>query len=271
MNLFNDLNHIIELANQEVLSVYDENFDVETKSDDSPVTDADRRANDVIFNELRKLDSTIPVVSEESHIPEFDVRASWRRYWLVDPLDGTKDFVSRRGYFTVNIALVEENEPRVGIVSWPIEQINYYGDTQENTAFLIGKDGKKSIRTREISSAELNVIMSFRRGQVRCQRFLDKLSNRFNSVNTEHISSSLKLCRIADQRADLYPQFDGTSEWDTAAGQAVLEAAGGRVILLNGDPLRYNTKQELLNPPFFALGTCGDDYLSYFLQCAADS
>lgn len=271
MTLFEDLSRIIELANREVLDVYAGNFNVEAKSDDSPVTEADHRANHVIFEELQKLDASIPVVSEESRIPDFATRSKWQRYWLVDPLDGTKDFVSRRGYFTINIALVEGNEAQVGIVSWPTKKLHYYGEIRDHVALRIHDGTRERIRSRNISNEQLNVIMSFRHGQEKRDEFLESLKHRYHTINSERISSSLKFCRIAEGNADLYPQFGGTSEWDTAAAQAVLEAAGGKVLRLNGERLLYNTKAELLNPSFLAVGDCRDDFLQHFLEVATAS
>ena len=271
MNLYDELSRIIALANKEIMEIYANDFDVEFKADSSPVTEADLRANRVISDELRKLDPSIPVVSEETQKPHYETRSKWMKYWLVDPLDGTRDFVGRRGYFTVNIALVESNRPTLGIVSWPTENTTYFGDVANRTALKI-KDGDfLPIRSTKLSYDQLNVIMSFRHGQEKRQRFLEKLTDRFQVLNTIKISSSLKLCRIAEGSADLYPQLDGTSEWDTAAAQAVLEAAGGQVIQVDGKPLSYNCKQDFLNPSFLGVGSCDDELMDFLLEMMAES
>ncbi len=240
----------------EILKIYASDFAVETKTDDSPLTAADRAAHEHIVAALLQLTPDIPVWSEESAEIDVAERSGWPLFWLVDPLDGTKEFIKRNGEFTVNIALIRGNEPVMGVVHVPVTQRDYMG-YEGGGAFIIDNGGDpRPISVSRKAETPIRVVGS--------------RSHRGNSLNAyldwigPHVmvpmGSSLKLCLVAAGAADVYPRLGPTSEWDTAAAQAVVEAAGGRVIDLSGQRLLYNTKAEVLNPFFIALGDDSRDW-----------
>ena len=245
---------IARRAGDAILEVYAGDFDVETKADDSPLTQADRRAHEVIVDGLRSLTPNLPIVSEESVPPAFAERRQWHRYWLVDPLDGTKEFVERNGEFTVNIALIEAGEPVFGVVGVPVKARIYVGDCRERRAWRADAGRTTRLATRSMSDDAVSVVASRRHGGRRLERYLERLDESFAVVTRGHLGSSLKFCILAEGGADLYPRLGPTSEWDVAAAQAVLVAAGGAVRRLDGDPLVYNTGESFLNPDFVAVG-----------------
>ena len=247
-------------AGAAILEVYAGSFAVETKSDDSPLTAADMASHRLIVNGLRELTPDIPVLSEESKGIDWNVRRAWERYWLVDPLDGTREFVKRNGEFTVNIALIENHVPVLGAVLIPVTGELYYGITGEG-AFLETAPGAmpQPIATRLAASIPI-VAGSRSHANERQMAMLEKLGyHRLVSVG-----SSIKFCMVARGDADLYLRLGPTSEWDTAAAQCVLEQAGGAVVDLQGEPLRYNAKESLLNPEFLALGDRSVDWIAKF-------
>jgi len=238
-------------AGQAILEVYAREFEVETKADDSPLTEADMASHRLIVEGLGKLDPGIPVLSEEAADIPFSTRKQWRRWWLVDPLDGTREFIKRNGEFTVNIALIEHGVPMLGVVHAPVTGYLVHA-RRGHGAFLrdpaTGEDLKLSAQIP--AHRPLRVTASRSHLDERTARVLERIGEH----EREGVGSSLKFCRLAEGRADVYPRFGPTSEWDTAAGQCVLEAAGGCVIGLDGEPFRYNRGESLLNPDFFALG-----------------
>ena len=244
---------IATAAGREILSVYETAFDVATKDDASPLTEADLRAHRVIMDGLAELTPDVPVVSEEAVPPPFDVRRHWPRYWLVDPLDGTKEFVSRNGEFTVNIALIEGGEPVLGVGGVPVQGYIYIGDCRHKSAWRTGANARERLRTRAMGGHPLTVVASRRHGSERLSAYLDVLGEAFGDMERKPVGSSLKFCLLAEGKADLYPRLGPTSEWDIAAAHAVLQAAGGRVMRTDGRPLRYNTKASFLNPDFVAV------------------
>jgi len=247
-------------AGAAILEVYAGSFAVETKSDDSPLTAADMASHRLIVNGLRELTPDIPVLSEESKGIDWNVRRAWERYWLVDPLDGTREFVKRNGEFTVNIALIENHVPVLGVVLIPVTGELYYGITGEG-AFLETAPGAmpQPIATRLAASIPI-VAGSRSHANERQMAMLEKLGyHRLVSVG-----SSIKFCMVARGDADLYLRLGPTSEWDTAAAQCVLEQAGGAVVDLQGEPLRYNARESLLNPEFLALGDRSVDWIAKF-------
>ena len=246
---------IVAAAGDEILRIYRTDFDVTAKGDDSPLTLADLNAHRVIVAALEKLTPDVPIVSEESAPPAFEVRARWSRYWLVDPLDGTREFVSKNGEFTVNIALIEAHRPVLGVVGVPAQNVIYTGDVEAKRAERRAGRERKALGTRRMKGFDnVAVVASRSHGGERLEAYLAALRTRFANVERTPVGSSLKLCILAEGKADLYPRLGPTSEWDIAAAQAVLEAAGGRVLTFDGAPLSYNTKDSLLNPEFFALG-----------------
>lgn len=235
-------------AGDAILRIYHgRDFTVETKADASPVTSADLESQRVILGHLGALAPEIPVLSEEAEHSPYAERRGWRRLFVVDPLDGTREFLSRNGEFTVNIALVEEGEPKVGVVFAPALDILYWG-ASEWGAFRCDREGERAIRIGD-QPGELRVIFSRSHQGELLQKFLAALP----SHHPVEIGSSLKFCRVAEGGADFYPRLTRTMGWDTAAGDAVLRAAGGQVLDLDGNALRYN-RENLHNPFFVALG-----------------
>lgn len=248
-----DLITLVRRAGDAILDVYRTDFDVETKDDESPLTRADLAAHRIIVQGLSRLTPDLPVVSEESHPPEFDVRRTWLRYWLVDPLDGTKEFINRNGEFTVNIALIENHQPVLGVVGVPDKGVVYTGDLATGAAFRHDGQGSEALHGRPMQDqGPLVVVASRSHGGERLERYLDSLGEVFGEVSRTPVGSSLKLCILAEGQADLYPRLGPTSEWDIAAAHAVLAAAGGAVWTVDGEPMRYNTKASFLNSEFFA-------------------
>jgi 3'(2'), 5'-bisphosphate nucleotidase len=244
---------IARAAGDAILDIYASDFATRAKSDGSPVTEADERADAVIRPALAALNPTIPVVSEE-HAAGHDAAAGTGRFWLVDPLDGTKEFIGRNGEFTVNIALVEDHRPVLGVVLAPALGLLYAGAI--GAGAFVEKDGLRApIACRAAPPEGLTVVSSRSHGdEAALERFL--AGRRVASATTA--GSSLKFCKIAAGEADLYPRLGRTMEWDTAAGHAVLAAAGGRVADLGGSDLRYG-KPGFANPHFVALGSTARD------------
>lgn len=246
-----------------------EGLRVETKSDDSPVTGADRAAHAVIERGLRDLDRRVPLLSEEGELPPWRTRRYWRRYWLVDPLDGTREFVGGSAEFTVNIALVENGVAVLGVVLLPVTGQLYAGLSLRagapRLAFREDAAGRRAtLRTRPVpvgrGAEPLVIAVSRTYGEDDMASLRPALARQFGAFRLVPAGSSLKFCRIAAGEADFYPRRAPTSEWDTAAGQAVVEAAGGGVWTLDGGPLRYNRKNSCLNPGFYAVGDTRPDW-----------
>jgi 3'(2'), 5'-bisphosphate nucleotidase len=245
---------IARAAGEAILKVYRSDFSVEQKPDRSPLTEADLAAHHVIVNALRMLTPELPILSEESASLPWSERSSWTRYWLVDPLDGTREFVKRNGEFTVNIALIDAHKTILGIVYAPVLDEMYFawtGSEKTGAAFAqhAGETEPRRLHTR-CRPPTLIVAGSRSHADVRQQATLQKIG----AFELQALGSSLKFCRIAEAKADLYLRHGPTSEWDTAAAQCVLEQAGGGVCQFDGTPLRYNRGESLLNPEFFAFG-----------------
>ena len=237
-----------------VSRVYRAGFKRTLKADRSPVTDADLRAHDLIVKRLESLDRSIPVLSEESAPPSYTSRKKWKRYWLVDPLDGTREFIDGNGEFTVNIALIEEHRPTMGVVGIPLLNRVYSGDCESNQAWRLDRDLETKISTRAPTPASTSVCFSRSHFGWREHELFEFLRSKYPELEARQVGSSWKLCLVAEGLADLYPKLGPTSEWDTAAADAVLTAAGGTVVDPEGILLRYNAKDSLLNPNFLAIG-----------------
>ncbi len=254
------LSKIARQAGAVILNLYqDTDFGVTKKSDASPLTRADLAAHQSIINGLAKAVPDIPVLSEESDASHFAERRQWQQYFLVDPLDGTKEFIHRNGEFTVNIALIDQGVPVQGLIYLPVRDELYAGNQSASLAYVERAGKRSDIRVRNVASRisqdePLVVITSRRHNSAALETCLTALQTRFKSIETISIGSSLKFCLIAEGKGDIYPRLSPTSEWDTAAAQAVVEAAGGRVVNTDFEPLRYNTKENLLNPFFYAIG-----------------
>jgi len=243
-------------AGREILEVYaTDDFQVEVKKDESPLTIADKKAHGVIKEILFSTD--LPILSEEGKEIPYEERRNWELFWLVDPLDGTKEFIKRNGEFTVNIALIQEGIPILGVVYAPVLKEVYYALKGKGAFKAIVREGilfQEEVLCPEMSAKEgdsIVVVASRSHMSSETEEFIRKaVGNR--PVEVVSRGSSLKLCLVAEGKADFYPRLAPTMEWDTAAGQAVVEISGGRVFDLSGNPLRYN-KPDLLNPYFVAV------------------
>ena len=238
-----------------ILAVYDSEFAIQHKDDRSPLTAADLAAHRCIVAGLAALTPDIPVLSEESaHEVPTATRRGWSRLWVVDPLDGTREFIKRNGEFTVNIALVDEGEAMFGVVQAPVTGDLWYGSA-ETGAFRREGDRDTALHVRAPAQAPLRVAASRSHRDARTESFMARMAASVDgAIEPIGLGSSLKFCRVAEGGLDIYPRFGPTSEWDTAAAQCVLEGAGGAVLDPQGRPFRYNQRDTLLNGDFVAIG-----------------
>ena len=250
-------------AGQAIMEVYDGDHQVELKADQSPLTAADRASHPIIMQRLQQL-WDFPVLSEESREVPWETRRQWKTFWLVDPLDGTKEFIKRNGEFTVNIALIHQGEPVLGIVYRPARPTFYLGACGLGARKLVlgcdfnGRDdlpdalalSTAQLPTRQAQPGPVRVIASRSHNNQETDAFISALEDQYGAVERISIGSSLKICLVAEGAVDIYPRLAPTMEWDTAAAQAVVEAAGGAITDFHtGQPLRYN-KPNLVNPFF---------------------
>ncbi len=245
-------------AGDAILEVYATDFDVQSKEDESPLTQADLASHKRIIAGLELLTPELPIISEESGLPEFETRSAWERYWLIDPLDGTKEFVNRNGEFTVNIALIENHRPVLGVVHVPVQAKTYIGCEGVGSEVRDADQGARSIRVSADSNTPVRVVGSRSHRGASLDAYLERLGDH----EMVPMGSSLKFCVVAEGGADIYPRLGPTSEWDTAAAQAVVEQAGGTVRELDGSALTYNKKEEILNPHFLVAGPADRDWLA---------
>lgn len=257
-DLLQAITALADSAGKAIMQIYNTEFAIEAKADDSPLTAADRASHDLIVAGLQKLTPTIPVLSEESaeQIHDYSQRQPWKQFWLVDPLDGTKEFIKRNGEFTVNVALVEEHEPTMGVVAAPALGLLYFGARGLGGWKQEGEQAPQPLRPTVPARAQPVIVGS----RSHRDTSLDGLLSRIGPHEMKPMGSSLKFCLVAEGTADLYPRFGPTSEWDTAAAQAVLESAGGQVTDVQGEPLRYNARPTLLNPNFLAFADRARDW-----------
>jgi 3'(2'), 5'-bisphosphate nucleotidase len=255
-----EVGDIAAAAGQAILEIYAKDFEVTHKADESPLTQADLASHRLIRDALARLTPNLPLLSEESAEIDFETRASWPEYWLVDPLDGTKEFVNRNGEFTVNIALIREHEPILGVVHVPVTGVTYTGIVGAGASRRVTGSEPAPIRVRVPSAQPVRVVGSRSHANPRLRQYLELLGD-YELVS---MGSSLKFCLLAEGKADLYPRLGPTSEWDTAAAHAVVLAAGGRVVTLDNRPLQYNRKPSLLNPEFLVFGDAQRDWPALF-------
>ncbi|QLA17539.1 3'(2'),5'-bisphosphate nucleotidase CysQ [Desulfolutivibrio sulfoxidireducens] len=235
-------------AGREILRIAETSFAIDTKDDNSPVTIADKTADEIIRQALATLSPDIPVLSEESAQTAYDIRKTWTRYWLVDPLDGTKEFIKKNGEYTVNIALMEKNSPAFGVIHVPTKDTCYFGGASHGALRIIGTGHPTPIRTRKPAPGETVVVAASRsHPDPNLQDFLRTLPPHRLLI----AGSAYKFCLLAQGDIHLYPRFNPTMEWDTAAGQAIVEGAGGVFTTPDGAPFPYN-KPSLRNGPFLA-------------------
>ena len=254
-------------AGEAILDVYDSDFEVKQKDDKSPLTLADKKSNEIIENVLEQTvtvnNSTVPILSEEGKEISYEDRKKWEYFWLVDPLDGTKEFVKRNGEFTVNIALIHKQKPVLGIIYIPVKDVFYFAAKDfgtyklENSEILTDDlsiedliDKSQKLPLDNSNKTSFTVIGSRSHTSEEFSEFVERLNEKYENVEFISSGSSLKLCLVAEGKADVYPRFGPTMEWDTAAGQAIVEQAEGTVIdTQTNEPLSYN-KSNLLNPFF---------------------
>jgi 3'(2'), 5'-bisphosphate nucleotidase len=249
---------IAEAAGREIMRIYGTAFSVNLKSDHSPITEADLSAQRIIAAGLQRITPQIPMLGEESPPQLFEQRRQWPRLWLVDPLDGTREFVKRNGEFTVNIALVEEFEPVLGVLYAPARAV-LYGAARGCGAFRRTANGQRTvIHAQSTAPARLRVLGSRSHGDAALDRMLERLGD----LERLHVGSALKFGLLAEGSGDLYVRRGPTFEWDTAAGQALVLEAGGVVVDLHGAPLRYNARAELRNPSFIAYADRSRDWVA---------
>ena len=247
-------------AGKEILKIYNTDFEVEYKKDESPLTIADKNANDIIMSFLEN--TGIPILSEEGRSISYNERKNWTSLWIVDPLDGTKEFVKRNDEFTVNIALIENSVPVLGVVYVPVTDELYFGDLNSGAFKLLNASAIYSSSDNRIDKSvklpieqkedyKFTVVASRSHLNKETSNFIDELKNEHDDVQIISRGSSLKICMIAEGNADVYPRFAPTSEWDTAAGHAVVKAMGGKVLQSENrnEELKYN-KKDILNPWF---------------------
>ena len=251
MSLAKKVCEIAVCAGQATLPFYIDEIQHQTKGDGTPVTEADIVANEIILKGLRPLSEQLPIISEEEPLPYYAERRHWPTHWLIDPLDGTRGFINLKGEFTVNIALIDKNQPIIGVIYAPLEDILYWAVEGERAYKLRGNQQIEIISTRKLQDvSNLQIVTGHYQSFINARQLIEKITS--NAVL--QVNSSLKFGVLAEGTADVYPRFGSTSEWDTAAGQCILEQAGGIVVDLEGRPLRYNVKDSIINSAFVAIG-----------------
>lgn len=248
-----DICNIAVRAGNEILNFYNKDIEVTHKDDSSPLTKADLASNKLIIDQLNNLDLGIPILSEESLV-DWKIRKKWSKYWLIDPLDGTKEFIKNNGEFTVNIALIQNNSPILGVIFVPAKSTLYfalkkYGSFSLNTSLVLNSlDEAKKITVTKKS----NIVRVIGSRSHSNNTFTDWIDKKFPNAEIVQAGSSLKFCLIAKGDADIYPRFGPTSEWDIAAGHIILNEAGGKILTLDNKEIFYNEKESVLNPEFIA-------------------
>lgn len=250
---------IAKEAGEKILEVYNSEFAVQEKDDRTPLTEADMAAHNCIVAGLKSLTPDVPILSEESAKIPFEERQTWQRYWLVDPLDGTREFIKRNGEFTVNIALIDDHDSVLGVIYVPVQGLSYYAARGHGAFKQADGEAAEKISSKKWQGGTLKVAGSrSHRGNS-----LDGMLEKIGDYEIISMGSSLKSCLVAEGAAHIYPRFGPTSEWDTAAAQCVVEEAGGRLTEMSFEPLKYNTKDSLLNPWFFVAGDQDIDWQQY--------
>ena len=237
---------IAKLAGEGITEIYNSDFDYQLKKDLSPITAADNLSHIIITKRLKILTPEIPILSEENCDIPYKIRANWTKYWLVDPLDGTKEFIKRNGEFTVNIALIENNTPIFGVIHLPVTSETYWGSQVNGSFYSSGNNDVKEIRVSENHQNPIRLVAS----RSHPSEMLNSLLKKIVDYEIIEVGSSIKFCQIASGQADCYPRFGPASEWDTAAGEAIVSSAGGHVVAASGNSMKYNVKEEYLNPNF---------------------
>lgn len=257
------INQIALDAGNSILEIYqryifNRQLKIEKKADKSPLTEADIKAHSIIAASLKKLTPDVPIFSEEGAQPKFSERKNWDYYWLIDPLDGTKEFIHKNGEFTVNIAFINHHRPVLGVVYAPATDALWYGAEQSGAYKKEGNQKPEKIQPAgipEFQNTEKSSTWKIAGSRSHASLKLKKYIRRFSSSKIIAMGSSLKICKVADGNIHLYPRFNAVNEWDIAAGHAVLLAAGGDIIdLRSGQSVEYNKNESIATPPFFAAG-----------------
>ncbi|SMD34319.1 3'(2'), 5'-bisphosphate nucleotidase [Reichenbachiella faecimaris] len=238
-------------AAQEILKIYESgDFSIEAKADNSPLTKADRAAHLAIVAELEK--TNLPILSEEGRDISYEERKDWEYFWMIDPLDGTKEFIKRNGEFTVNIALIHKNQPILGVVQVPVTRKLYYASEGEGS-FVISEEGSQRLKVngKKLSEKGMKIVAS----RSHLNEDTEKFMSQFSNPEIVSMGSSLKLLAVAEGLADLYPRFAPTMEWDTAAAHAIVTEAGGTVSIKESNQSVHYNKPNLLNPHFLVSGS----------------
>ena len=261
MPMTKDLSHllpsVIEVARsagQLILEIYEKkDYEEYTKSDDTPVTSADLAAHKLISQRLSELTPDIPVLSEEAADISLEKRSQWDRYWLVDPLDGTQEFIARSGDFATIIALIEHNKPVMGVVYGPVSGVTYYAYAGKGAWKIPDLNDSVKIKTHRHELPNQPIAMAISRRQD-INRITSRMSPKWNYDLVPLGSAALKACLVAEGAVDCYLRLGPTGEWDTAATQCIVEEAGGRILSTHLEPLSYNERETLENPNFIVLG-----------------
>jgi len=255
------VSEIAKLAGEKILDIYEQEISVEWKENDSPLTEADRRSHEYITSGLEKLQIKYPILSEEGKVIPYEERHLWRRYWLIDPLDGTKEFIKRNGEFTVNIALIDDGVPVLGVVYAPVLDVLYFASLESGAYKQVGSGQVERIKVCEYHEGDTWRVVASRSHM---SEETEDLIRHLGKTELVSMGSSLKLCLVAEGAAHIYPRLAPTSEWDTAAAQCIVEQAGGMVVTPDMNPLRYNSKESLLNPHFIVCYGIDDLWTDYF-------
>jgi 3'(2'), 5'-bisphosphate nucleotidase len=258
--LVNPVCEIAKQAGAEIMKIYSEGYDIQEKNDRSPLTTADIASHTLIINRLKNLTPDIPILSEESNTISFEERSSWKNYWLIDPLDGTREFIKRNGEFTVNIALITEHSSSLGVVYIPVQDISYFASRNHGAFKQINNRSPKNISVRSSSPDKRPTICGSRS---HAGKSLQALQNKIGEYELISMGSSIKMCLVAEGAADIYPRFGPTSEWDTAAAHCIVTEAGGEIVNTVLEKLPYNTKDSLLNPSFLAIGDMNQQWRDF--------
>ena len=265
--LLADVTRIAREAGHAILQIYHQvDMQVDFKTDNSPLTQADLASHQHIVTSLQALTPDIPVLSEESQEVAASTRQSWQTFWLVDPLDGTREFVQRNGEFTVNIALISGHRPVLGVVYVPVLELTYWAADGHGAFKVVGEDTLQ-LQANSVLSRPLHVVASRSHAGPATEAFLHNLQHDY-ALEVVSKGSSLKLCMVAEGSADLYPRLGPTMEWDTAAAQCIVAQAGGQVTTLDNTPLQYN-KANLLNPFFMVSSPATASLWERYLQGVA--
>lgn len=240
---------IAEKAGEAILEIYNKDFTIEYKDDKSPLTDADKVSNQIIVDALKQITPDIPIISEENKLIEYKERKNWIKCWVVDPIDGTKEFIKKNGEFTINIALIENGEPILSVLSVPAQNKIYYAEKNKGS-FVIENTETRALKINDNIVDTIRIVGSRSHQTPELLAYVEEQKSKYQNVDFVAAGSSLKFCLIAENKADVYPRLGPTMEWDTAAGQLIATEAGAEVLVWETkEPLKYN-RENLLNPYF---------------------